>query len=156
MLHSMGEGVGRWSLYVWTAEDLRGPWRPHPGNPVKTDVSSSRPGGAPFWNDGKLYRPAQDGRNSYGGALAINRIESLSMDDFREVTVRRIAPNPAWPYPHGVHTLNGLNGLSVIDAKRHTWPLALIFKRFWYSRLGRPRPRSFRYTSGRFNVDAKS
>ena len=153
MLHSVGEGVGRWSLYVWKAESLQGPWRPHPGNPVKTDVSSSRPAGKPFWHEGKLYRPAQDGRNSYGGAMAINRIDSLSLEEFREVTVRRIAPNRSWPYPDGIHTLNGLGGLSVIDAKRHTWPLGFILKRLWYRRLGRPRPRVFRYTSGRFQVE---
>ena len=153
LLHSEGEGVGQWSLYVWKAEELRGPWRPHPGNPVKTDISSSRPAGKPFRHEGKLYRPAQDGRNSYGGALTINRIESLSMQEFREVTVRRIAPDAKWPYPNGVHTLNGFDGLSVIDAKRHTWPLGLILKRVWYRRLGRPRPREFRYTSGRFRLE---
>ena len=153
LLHSGGPGVGQWSLYVWTADDLRGPWRPHPANPVKTDVRSSRPAGKPFWHEGKLYRPAQDGRNSYGGALAINRIESLSLEEFREVTVRRIAPNAAWPYPDGIHTLNGFDELSVIDAKRHTWPLELIFKRFWYLRRGRPLPRIFRHTSGRFQIE---
>jgi hypothetical protein len=153
LLHSEDEGFGKWSLYVWTADDLRGPWRPHPGNPVKTDVSCSRPAGAPFWHEGKLYRPAQDGRNSYGGALAINRVDSLSMDDFQEVTVRRIAPNASWPYPDGIHTLNGFKGLSVIDAKRHTWPPPLILRRFWYVRLGKPRPRVFRYTSGRFHLE---
>jgi hypothetical protein len=75
------------------------------------------------------------------------------MDEFREVTVRRIAPNPNWPYPDGIHTLNGLDGLSVIDAKRHAWPLQLILRRFWYKQLGRPRPRIFRYTADRFQLE---
>jgi hypothetical protein len=153
LLHSEAESFGPWSLYVWTADDLHGPWRPHPANPVKTDVSNSRPAGKPFWHQGKLFRPVQDGRNSYGGALAINRIDCLSMDEYREVTVRRIAPNPSWPYPDGIHTLNGLDGLSVIDAKRHTWPTELIFRRLWYRRWGKPRPRVFRYTSGGFKLD---
>jgi hypothetical protein len=153
LLHSEAEGLGRWSLYVWGANDLRGPWRPHPANPVKTDVSCSRPGGKPFWHEGKLYRPAQDGRNSYGGALVINRIDNLSMEEFQEVPVRRIAPNPRWPYPDGIHTLNGFEGLSVIDAKRHTWPPELILKRFWFSRRGRPRPRIFRYTNSGFQLE---
>ena len=152
LLNSEAEGVGQWSLYVWGAKDLRGPWRPHPANPVKTDVSCSRPAGKPFWHEGKLYRPAQDGRNSYGGALAINRIDSLSMEEFQEVPVRRIAPNPSWPYPHGIHTLNGFEGLSVVDAKRHTWPPELILKRFWFTRRGRPRPRIFRYTNSGFQL----
>lgn len=153
LLHSEAQGVGRWSLYVWTASDLRGPWRPHPANPVKTDVSCSRPAGKPFWHGGKLYRPAQDGRDSYGGALVINRIDSLSPEEFLEVPARRITPNPGWPYPDGIHTLNGFNGLSVIDAKRHTWPPGLILKRFVYSRRGKARPRIFCYTSGKFQVE---
>ena len=156
LFHSTSEGFGQWSLYVWTADSLRGPWRPHPANPVKTDVSNSRPAGKPFWHEGELYRPAQDGRNSYGGALAINRIDSLSLDEFREVTVRRIAPSRNWPYPDGIHTLNGLDGLSVIDAKRHGWPPGLILKRFWFNRFIRQRPRSFRYASGRFHLERDS
>lgn len=137
LFHSLEHGVGQWSLYIWTAEHLRGPWRPHSGNPVKTDVSSSRPAGKPFWYQGALYRPAQDGRNSYGGALALNRVESLSREDFREVTVRRIQPLAHWPYPDGIHTLNGFGGLLIIDAKRHRWPLDLIVKRWWYKRCGK-------------------
>lgn len=150
LFHSQAHGVGQWSLYIWKADDPRGPWQPHRANPVKTDVGSSRPAGKPFWNEGELYRPAQDGRNSYGGALVINRITNLSLEDFQEVTVRRIAPQTSWPYPHGIHTLNGCRGLSVIDAKRHLWPPALILKRLCYKWLGRPRPRTFRYTEGRF------
>ena len=154
LFHSLAHGVGQWSLYVWKAEDLHGPWQPHPANPVKTDVSSSRPAGSPFWFQEKLYRPAQDGRNSYGSALAINRIDNLSLDGFREVTVRRILPDQSWPYPHGIHTLNGFHGLTVIDAKRHAWPPGLIFKRFLHKRLGRSRQRTFDYRSGRFQFES--
>lgn len=152
LFHTLPEGVGRWSLYIWKADGPFGPWQPHPSNPVKTDVRSSRPAGRPFWYEGKLYRPAQDNANSYGGALVINRIENLSLDEFREVTVRRIAPDASWPYPHGIHTLNGSRGITVIDAKRHRWPPALILKRFCYKLLGRPRKRSFRYPSGGFQM----
>lgn len=146
--------AGPWSLYLRRADDLRGPWVPHAGNPVKTDVGSSRPAGRPFWHEGALYRPAQDCGVSYGGALVINRVDSLSLEEFREVTVRRLAPDASWPYPDGIHTLNGLNGVCVIDAKRHTWPLGLILKRFLYKGLGKPRPRAFRYTGAfRFEPD---
>jgi hypothetical protein len=36
-------------LHLWFAPNLSGPWQPHPGNPVKVDVRSARPAGAPFW-----------------------------------------------------------------------------------------------------------
>jgi hypothetical protein len=152
LLHSSDDGVGPWSLYVWAADSPRGPWRPHPGNPVKTDVRSSRPAGRPFWHEGRLYRPAQDGTASYGGALAINWITRLSLDGFDEVTVQRIRPRAGWPYPDGIHTLDSCGGLSVIDAKRHVWPVSLILRRLWRKITRKARPAVFRYTGGRFGL----
>jgi hypothetical protein len=119
---------------------------------VKTDVRSSRPAGRPFWHEGRLYRPAQDGTESYGGAMAINWITSLSLEKFQEVTVQRIRPQASWPYPDGIHTLDSFGGLTVIDAKRHAWPLDLILRRLWRKLTRKPRPAIFRYTSGRFRL----
>ena len=61
-------------LYLFMADALTGPWRPHPGNPVKADAGSARPGGLPFVHEGVLYRPAQDCSRTYGGALVLNRV----------------------------------------------------------------------------------
>jgi len=148
LLHSLDEGAGPWSLYVWRADHFRGPWTPHPANPVKIDVTSARPAGRPFWFEGRLYRPAQDCRRSYGGALVIHRIEELSLERFEEVPVRRILPDPSWRYRDGFHTLNGCGPWTVIDAKRHCWPPGLILKRFLWKKLGRPRRRAFHYRGG--------
>ncbi|MGQ0538027.1 MAG: glucosamine inositolphosphorylceramide transferase family protein [Gemmatimonadaceae bacterium] len=127
---SVGSRAGPWSLYVWNAPSPFGPWSAHPGNPVKTDVRSSRPAGTPFWHDGRLYRPAQNGAKSYGGGLALNRIDRLSMDDFSETTVRQILPSDlSSPYTDGIHTLNGFGPWTVIDAKRHTWPFTVLARR---------------------------
>ena len=105
-------------LYLWHADDLFGPWRPHWKNPVKCDVTSSRPGGTPFLYGGTLYRPAQDSSVSYGGAVAINRIHCLTADEFIEETVVRIPPLKRSPYPDGIHTLSGAGKYTVIDGKR--------------------------------------
>jgi hypothetical protein len=142
LMHSGVSGCGPWSLYVWYAPSLLGPWTPHVANPVKTDVSGSRPAGNPFWHEGRLYRPAQDGRASYGGALCIQRIDELTPEAFRETPVRRIAPDPHGPYPDGLHTLSGCGGLTMVDGKRHTWPLGLLLRRQLTKRLGLP-PRGF-------------
>ena len=136
LMHSGTTGVAPWSLYLWHAPSLLGPWSPHAANPVKMDVSSSRPAGNPFWRDGFLYRPAQDGRLSYGGALCINRIDELSLSSFRETVVRRIAPDPQGPYPDGLHTLSGHGNVTVVDGKRHTWPVGLLLRRKLAKRLG--------------------
>jgi glycosyltransferase involved in cell wall biosynthesis len=102
------------ALYVFYAEELLGPWSAHPANPVKVDVTSSRPGGTPFVVNGALYRPAQDCSQSYGWRLALNRIDRLTPRDFQETTVRVIDP----PDPFkGIHTLSGSEGLTAIDVK---------------------------------------
>jgi hypothetical protein len=104
-------------LFLWYAFDLLGPWRPHPGNPVKVDVRSSRPGGRPFLFEGDLYRPAQDCSRTYGGGITINRVTQLSPLEFREEPVVHVEP---WDgrYRIGIHTLAGDGALTVLDGKR--------------------------------------
>jgi len=126
LMHSGSSGCGPWSLYLWHSHSLLGPWCPHVANPVKTDVSCTRPAGNPFRHEGCLYRPAQDGRTGYSGRLCINCIQELNLNVFRETVVRRIAPNPQSRYPHGLHTLSGYGRLSLVDGTRHTWPLRLF------------------------------
>jgi hypothetical protein len=121
-------------LYLWLADDLFGPWQPHRFNPVKCDVRSSRPGGTPFWWNGSLYRPAQDSSKSYGGALTINRVLELSADRFEEEPAAHIDPRA--PYPHGVHTLSGAEGVTALDGKRMTFIPALALRRLRF-KLGR-------------------
>jgi hypothetical protein len=145
LFHSGTKGAGPWSLYLWHAPTLLGPWQPHVGNPVKVDVSCSRPAGNLFWHEGRLYRPAQDGRKSYGSALAINRIEELTPSRYSETTVRRVSPDPTGPYPDGLHTLSGYGGLSVIDGKKHRWPARFLLWRFLAKRMRLAHP-GFRYS----------
>ena len=146
LMYSQTGGCGPWSLYLQHAPDLKGPWEPHIANPVKTDVRSSRPGGHLFFHEGFLYRPCQDNRAGYGAALCIARIDELSVMRFRETPVRRIYPDPKGPYPDGIHTLSGRGSFTVIDGKRHTWPLALLWRRQLTKRLGR-KPRGFSYSN---------
>lgn len=105
-------------LFIWSAEAPEGPWEPHPLNPVKADVRSSRPAGRFFRHEGKLYRPAQDCSAGYGGAVAINRVERLTRESFAEVEVARIEPEKNGPYPSGLHTLCVDGRQTVVDGKR--------------------------------------
>jgi hypothetical protein len=106
------------SLYAWHSPDLFGPWKPHPGNPLKTDVRSSRPAGTPFVHQGQLYRPAQDGSRTYGGSVVLNRVHRLTPDDFEEEPVARVEPNSR-DYCDGLHTLCSVDNLTIVDGKRH-------------------------------------
>jgi len=49
----------------------------HPKNPVKNDLTSSRPAVTMFERDGKIYRPTQNCSNSYGGSIVINCVTEL-------------------------------------------------------------------------------
>ncbi len=120
-------------LFVFHSTELHGPWTPHPLNPVKCDLRSSRPAGTLFFGeDGALYRPAQDCSRVYGGALVINRVTRLTVDEFQEEAVARLVPDPAGPCPDGLHTLSAAGGLTLVDGKRHDLmpaPVAAALKR---------------------------
>jgi hypothetical protein len=101
-------------LYV-TDDPVSGDWKRHPSSPIMADVTCSRPAGAPFVHDGRLYRPAQDGSRGYGWSVAVNEVTSLTTTDYSERRVCTVAP-PAGT--RGTHTLNRAGGTAVMDAWR--------------------------------------
>jgi hypothetical protein len=105
-------------LHLWYAQALEGPWQAHAGNPVKMDIRSARSGGTPFYHGNALYRPAQDCSRTYGGRLTINKIVILTPTAFEEVPVTTVVPDPAGPYPAGLHTLSQAGDITLIDGKR--------------------------------------
>ncbi len=121
------------NLCLMFAERLEGPWRAHPGNPVKLDARSSRPGGTPFRVDGQLYRPAQDCSRTYGGALAVNAVRRCTPDHYAEETVATLRPDAHGAYPDGVHTLAlegaAEGGRMLIDGKRISYHPAILWQK---------------------------
>jgi hypothetical protein len=105
-------------LHLWFAAAPSGPWQAHPGNPVKIDVRSARPAGAPFWVDGVMYRPAQDCSSTYGARVSINRVLVLTPAEFREEVATTVNPDPGGKYPAGLHTLSRLGDRTLVDGKR--------------------------------------
>ncbi len=124
------------ALHLFHAPALRGPWTPHRHNPVKADLSSARPGGTPFLHQGALYRPVQDCSSSYGGGLAINRVERLSPERFSESVAIRLAPPRSWAWRRGWHTLSAAGSMTLLDAKRVTF-LPAAFRRVLGRKTGR-------------------
>jgi hypothetical protein len=108
-------------LFIYHADEFEGPWMPHSNNPVKCDVRSSRPGGTPFMIDGKLYRPAQDCSTSYGSAIVINEIVSLTENSFAEKIALHIEPRKEWKFNKGLHTFSIAGNNILIDAKRYAF-----------------------------------
>lgn len=117
------EHEGVTTLYIWHATDLLGEWTPHPGNPVKSDVSTSRPAGTPFVHEGRLYRPAQNCGNTYGGGVALNRVTRLTEDEFEEELVTHLQPESPGPFPLGLHTLSAVGDRTLIDGKTYLFSI---------------------------------
>ncbi|MFB6355022.1 MAG: hypothetical protein ABEJ65_00710 [bacterium] len=112
---------GTWSntsLYLFWSREITGPWKSHELNPVKMDITSSRPGGSPFQYGGTLFRPAQDCAGGYGRRLSINRVVELTPIKFYEQVERTIEPNSKSSFPEGFHTITGLDGKTYVDGKR--------------------------------------
>lgn len=117
----VGMSNGRFSnsdeLGIFFADHLLGPWTPHPGNPVLSDVRRARPAGKLFVEDGKLIRPSQDCGKAYGYALNFSEVLTLNETEFREQPIARI--NPDWlPHTLGTHTYNRSTHFEVIDGNR--------------------------------------
>lgn len=116
-----GEAKPHYRLFIWRASNPLGPWVPHEGNPVKMDISSSRPAGTPFLHDGYLYRPAQDCSRTYGGSIVLNRVLTLTAYKFKEERASVIQPYITSPYRDGIHTLSAAGNITIIDAKRRVF-----------------------------------
>ncbi|MEP7351660.1 MAG: hypothetical protein ABI824_00370 [Acidobacteriota bacterium] len=101
-------------LHLFYADSIWGPWQPHARNPVKVDVRSSRPGGKPFVEGGRLYRPAQDSSKHYGWRSVVNMVTCLTPTEFREETIRVVDSDRLGM--SGVHTLSGSEDRTLIDA----------------------------------------
>jgi len=103
---------------LFHADALRGPWIPHPSNPVVSNVRSARPAGFPFVEGGSLYRPSQDCAIDYGHSIVLNRIDVLTEQEYRETIVRTIPPAWLGRGTMGTHTLNASRQWLVTDGKK--------------------------------------
>lgn len=130
MFGTGAEDGGLICLNIWYADDLFGAWEPHPGNPVKIDVRSSRPAGTPFFHDGYWYRPAQDCSRTYGGRVVINRIERLTQTEYQERVVATVDPWENERYSDGLHTLSAVGHQTLIDGKRLVYSFGVLWRKF--------------------------
>ena len=117
--------------YLYVSDEINGSYNQVGDAPVQMSRSCSRPGGNWFYANNNLYRPAQDCSVNYGGALKVMRVDSLH--PFQEQVVLAVQPLN-FKYSLGVHTINFLNGLAVIDGYGYLYPL---FGRLYYSPIMR-------------------
>ncbi|HEX4884779.1 MAG TPA: hypothetical protein VFX05_11620 [Casimicrobiaceae bacterium] len=110
-------------LFLFWSEDLeRGPWHPHPLNPLVSDATRARAAGDLFEHGGKLYRPAQDCSVRYGYGIRLHEVLALSTTAYEEREVAFIAP--AWDRRIvATHTLSAAGRVCFADALRERWAL---------------------------------
>lgn len=89
-------------------------WQSHPLNPIVSDVSSARPAGKLFIQDGRIYRPSQDCSKNYGYGFNINEILRLSETEYFEKKAAAVKPD--WDKQLiAAHTYTSEEGLVIID-----------------------------------------
>ncbi len=106
------------NTYLFHAPSLTGPWTEHRQSPAVHRPDKARPAGLPWRENGRLYRPAQDRRRTYGGGIVVYEVERLTPDHYQEREVALWQPHPNWPYPEGLHHVCHGADVTVWDAKQ--------------------------------------
>jgi len=114
------------NLCLLHAASITGPWVAHARWPVKIDIRGARPAGMMFNLDGRLFRPGQDCAATYGSAVAIHEVLTLTETDFHESLVGVLRPDRSGPFPHGLHTLVHDGERFWVDGKRFVIDLRLF------------------------------
>jgi hypothetical protein len=104
-------GTGWDSLSIFSASDLRGPWRSCERNPAVLDARAARPAGSIISSTCGYLRPVQDCEAYYGAAIGLWRIDRIDGEAFEQTQIARIVSNN-----FGVHTYNAAGALEVVDA----------------------------------------
>jgi hypothetical protein len=105
-------------LHIFYADSLLGPYTAHSGNPVRSDLIGSRPAGNFIVVDGGIYRPAQNCVNYYGESITINKVNLLTTTRFEEEVYMTIEPNEADEFNYGIHTINAIDDLIIVDGQK--------------------------------------
>ncbi|MEU2348300.1 hypothetical protein [Modestobacter sp. NPDC049651] len=115
------ERVGNGALFLWVADSLTAPFRPHPASPVLVSPRGARMAGGLVRSGETLLRFGQDFSSGYGDGLFAFSVDRLTPTAYRE---RRIG-EVRFPDRKGPHTLNISGDRLVFDWYRDAFaPLA--------------------------------
>ena len=97
-------------LNLYYAEDLLGPWHPHPANPiVQNDARIARPSGRVIEWNGRIFRFAQDDLAYYGHRVWALEVTSLSTTSYQEcmaTTLPLLEPSGRGWNARGMHHID--------------------------------------------------
>ncbi|QNT77617.1 glucosamine inositolphosphorylceramide transferase family protein [Entomobacter blattae] len=107
-------------LQIASAPHLYGPWKTISHEPVRRNITSSRPGGTPFFTkEGGLVLPTQNCQKTYGGGITPLHIIDLSSVFFSARSgVSLSLPHSSGLYRDGMHTLSAVGDVTLVDVKK--------------------------------------
>lgn len=108
-----------YSLSIFYADTLTGPWKPHRLNPIYRDAADrARPAGRPIIVGNTLYRFVQDNREGYGKRVRAMRVTKLSPTTFSEHIA---APDPLFQSGHERWNRNGMHHFAPLQLPDGSW-----------------------------------
>ena len=76
---------GVWyNLNLFFSDNLFSGWKPHPQNPIKTDIRSSRSAGRPFMYKNYIIRPSMNYSEKIEGSIVLNKIKKMTKFHYEE------------------------------------------------------------------------
>lgn len=110
-------GSDHTELFLFSSDNLiSNKWKPHPMNPIVSDIKKARPAGNIYIKGNDLIRPSQNCSHYYGYGMNINKINKIDDSNFEEEILLSIQPK--WRKDVlCTHTFNFYDKIYISDAK---------------------------------------
>lgn len=105
-------------LHAAFAQNIRGPWTPHPANPLRRGKDGSRPAGRAVVSGDDILLPVQDCRHTYGAATRLLRIKISPIGAETALDAAITPPSDTAGHDEGMHTLSDAGPVTLFDVKR--------------------------------------
>lgn len=105
-------------LYIYHSNKWDGDYTAHQKNPVKKSLSGTRSAGNFIINKNIIYRPTQNCAEYYGKSIIIQKITHLDEEKYEETAVTELTLNKINFFNSGIHTINIVNDIVVVDGLR--------------------------------------
>jgi len=107
-------------LHIFYSKNLNeSEWTEHPKSPVNTGFYGSRMAGNLFHENGKIFRPGQISKNTYGDGICVYEVEKLSINEYKEALKYEIFGESIGF--DGIHTFSSNGKYIAIDVKKHRY-----------------------------------
>lgn len=99
----MGKGESYYKQCLFVSNRIEGPYLEHPLSPIYVGNDYGRNAGAVFNYLGHWMRPTQDCQSGYGNNVSMFKIDTLSLDDYKEYLYKKDIFDKEGCYLNGGH-----------------------------------------------------